>query len=363
MGWLAAGKLPYELRRDGAQLPSLKLAVESQKELDAAIKEFKAENREHQLLEERRLAYVAFTRASKALYLTASYFKRDAVKPRPLASFLTELLDSSIATLNGDLPQVPEANPLTDLVEIASWPVDPLGENRGLVQWAANQVESAAPNSLAESLELAALLQEQQDPLFAPRPALPARLSASKIVQLVTDPDSFYEQILRPMPQPYSAAAEFGSVFHASLEQAFLSGSELDLSDWSEEQKVLGQNFLESPFSALTPYAVELPIEYAIAGTVVVCKLDAVFEMAEGFLIVDWKSGKKPSAADLETRAIQLALYRIGLARFLKVAIEKVSAAFYFAGDNQQVSPALMSEKELSERLAELRKAPPRWLD
>ena len=363
MGWLAPGKLPYELRRDGDQLPSLKLGVESQKELDAAIKEFKSANREHQLLEERRLAYVAFTRASKALYLTASYFKRDAVKPRPLASFLTELLDSSLATLNGDLPQVPEANPLTDLVEIASWPVDPLGENRGLVQWAANQVESAAPNSLAESLELAALLQEQQDPLFAPRPALPARLSASKIVQLVTDPDSFYEQILRPMPQPYSAAAEFGSVFHASLEQAFLSGSELDLSDWSEEQKVLGQNFLESPFSALAPYAVELPIEYAIAGTVVVCKLDAVFEMAEGFLIVDWKSGKKPSAADLETRAIQLALYRIGLARFLKVAIEKVSAAFYFAGDNQQVSPALMSEKELSERLAELRKAPPRWLD
>ena len=363
MGWLAPGKLPYELRRDGDQLPSLKLGVESQKELDAAIKEFKSANREHQLLEERRLAYVAFTRASKALYLTASYFKRDAVKPRPLASFLTELLDSSLATLNDELPEVPEANPLTDLVEIASWPVDPLGENRGLVQWAANQVESAAPNSLAESLELAALLQEQQDPLFAPRPALPARLSASKIVQLVTDPDSFYEQILRPMPQPYSAAAEFGSVFHASLEQAFLSGSELDLSDWSEEQKVLGQNFLESPFSALAPYAVELPIEYAIAGTVVVCKLDAVFETAEGFLIVDWKSGKKPSAADLETRAIQLALYRIGLARFLKVAIEKVSAAFYFAGDNQQVRPALMSEKELSERLAELRKAPPRWLD
>lgn len=362
MGWLAAGKLPYELRRDGAQLPSLRLGVESQKGLDAAIKEFKAANREHQLLEERRLAYVAFTRASKALYLTASYFKRDAVKPRPLASFLTELLDSSLATLNGELPEVPEVNPLTDLVEIASWPVDPLGENRGLVQWAANQVEAAAPNSVAESLELAALLQEQQDPLFAPRPALPVRLSASKIVQLVTDPDAFYEQILRPMPQPYSQAAEFGSVFHASLEQAFLSGSELDISDWSQEQKVLGQNFLESPFSTLTPYAVELPIEYAIAGTVVVCKLDAVFETAEGFLIVDWKSGKKPSAADLETRAIQLALYRIGLARFLKVAIEKVSAAFYFAGDNQQVRPALMSEKELSERLAELRKAPPRWL-
>ena len=359
MGWLAAGKLPFELRRDSAQLPALALGVQSQKELDAAIKEFKVANREHQLIEERRLAYVAFTRASRALYLTASYYKRDAVKPRPLASFLTELLDSSLAKLNSEIPEIPETNPLVDLVEIASWPVDPLGENRGLVQWAANEVQNAAPESLEQSLELAALLQEQQDQLFAPSPALPVRLSASKIVQLITDPDSFYEQILRPMPQPFSAAAELGSVFHASLEQAFLSGSELDVSDWSQEQKALGQNFLESPFAKLAARDVELPIEFALAGTVVVCKLDAVFETPEGYLIVDWKSGKKPSASDIETRAIQLALYRIGFARLLGIGVEKVSAAFYFAGDNQQVMPSLMSEAELSSRLTELRKALP----
>lgn len=361
-GWLAAGKMPFELRKDSAQLPSLALAVDSQKELDAAVKQFKAANREHQLVEERRLAYVAFTRASKALYLTASYYKRDAVKPRPLAGFLTELLEASLATLGAAIPEVPAANPLADLIELASWPVDPLGENRGLVQWAAAEVEAAAPASLGESLELAALLQEQQDPLFAPRPKLPVRLSASKIVQLVTDPDAFYEQILRPMPQPYSAAAELGSVFHSSLEQAFLSGSELDVSDWAQEQKALGQNFLESPFAKLSAYAVELPIEFAIAGTVVVCKLDAIFETAEGFLIVDWKSGRKPSDSDLKARAIQLALYRIGLARRLGIGIERVSAAFYFAGDNQQVHPALISEGELSEKLTELRTAPPHWL-
>lgn len=361
-GWLSAGKMPFELRKDSAQLPSLALAVDSQKELDAAVKQFKAANREHQLVEERRLAYVAFTRASKALYLTASYYKRDAVKPRPLAGFLTELVEASLVTLGAAIPDVPAANPLADLIEVASWPVDPLGENRGLVQWAAAEVEAAAPASLGESLELAALLQEQQDPLFAPRPKLPVRLSASKIVQLVTDPDAFYEQILRPMPKPYSAAAELGSVFHSSLEQAFLSGSELDVSDWAQEQKALGQNFLESPFAKLPAYAVELPIEFAMSGTVVVCKLDAIFETAEGFLIVDWKSGRKPSDSDLKARAIQLALYRIGLARRLGIGIERVGAAFYFAGDNQQVHPALISEGELSEKLTELRTALPHWL-
>jgi DNA helicase-2/ATP-dependent DNA helicase PcrA len=362
VGWLAAGKLPFELRRDGAALPVLELAVDSQKQLDAAVKEFKVQNREHQLVEERRLAYVAFTRASKALYLTASYYKQGAVKPRPPAEFLTELLDASVAKLLGAIPEPMPENPLADLAQLATWPVDPLGQNRALVQRAAIAVQGAKPQSVMDSLELAALLQEQQEPLFAPRPALPVRLSASKIVQLITDPDALYEQILRPMPQLYSASAELGSRFHASLEQAFLSGSELDISDWAQEQKALGQNFLESPFATMSTHSVELPIEFSIAGTVVVCKLDAVFEQSDGFLIVDWKSGKQPAAADLAVRSIQLALYRIGLAKLLGVGIERVSAAFYFAADNKEVRPQLISEVEISERLAELRKAPPHWL-
>jgi DNA helicase-2/ATP-dependent DNA helicase PcrA len=130
----------------------------------------------------------------------------------------------------------------------------------------------------------------------------------------------------------------------------------------TQEQKALGQNFLESPFATMSTHSVELPIEFSIAGTVVVCKLDAVFEQSDGFLIVDWKSGKQPAAADLAVRSIQLALYRIGLAKLLGVGIERVSAAFYFAADNKEVRPQLMSEAEISERLAELRKAPPHWL-
>lgn len=362
VGWLAAGKLPFELRKDGAALPVLLLGVESQKELDAAVKEFKAENREHQLVEERRLAYVAFTRASKALYLTASHYKQGAVKPRPPAQFLTELLEASIAELQGVIPEPLPENPLADLVKLASWPVDPLGDNRAVVQWAASEVQRAKPQSVQDSLELVALLQEQQEPLFAPRPALPVRLSASKIVQLITDPDALYEQILRPMPALHSVSAELGSKFHASLEQAFLSGSELDVSDWAQEEKALGQNFLDSPFAGMSAHRVELPIEFSIAGTVVVCKLDAVFEQAGGFLIVDWKSGKQPLGPDLATRSVQLALYRIGLARLLGVGLEKVSAAFYFAADNKDVRPELMSEVEIGEKLAELRKAPPHWL-
>ena len=358
IGWLSPGKLPFDLRRDGEFLPKLNLAVESQKDLDANIKEFKALNRTHQLNEERRLAYVAITRASRKLLLTAAYFKPGIVKPRPLAGFMRELLDASVARLDFEIPEPPEQNPTENLNQIASWPLDPLDHNRTSVELAASRVVDAEPASLESSLELVALIEEQQQPDFAPIPELPHRLSASKIVQLLTNPEAFYKQLVRPIPQPFSSSAQIGSSFHATLEQAFIAGSELDLESWAEETKELGQNFMNSPFADMKPIAVELPFEFALAGTIVVCKLDAVFETDGGYKIVDWKSGKTPKDAELKFRSIQLALYRIGLARLFKVGVEKISASFYFAQDNSEVSPKLISQAELQEALAELRKAP-----
>ncbi len=357
-GWLSAGKLPFELRKDSRALPKLDLEVENQKDLDNAIQEFKVANRQHQLIEERRLAYVAFTRASQQLLLTAGYYKTGSKNPRPVAEFLSELVDAGAAELVGGIPIPAEQNPLSSEVEIARWPVDPLGANRDRVAAAAAAVLSARPIEIDHSLELAALLEEQGEPDFLTRPEIPVRLSASKIVQLLTDSERFFEQLLRPMPQPYSESARLGSDFHASIEKAFLEGSELDFSSWAEEQKELGQNFASSVFANQTAFAVELPIEFSLGETVVVCKLDAVFENGDGFLIVDWKSGSTPDSKDLATRSIQLALYRIGLARLLGIGVERVEAAFYFAADNNEVRPELVGEAELEKQLLELRKVP-----
>ena len=103
-GWLSAGKLPFELRKDSLALPALNLKVENQKDLDNAIADFKIANRNHQLVEERRLAYVAFTRASKQLLLTAGYFKTGTKNPRPVSEFLTELVNAGVAELVGEMP-------------------------------------------------------------------------------------------------------------------------------------------------------------------------------------------------------------------------------------------------------------------
>jgi len=103
---------------------------------------------------------------------------------------------------------------------------------------------------------------------------------------------------------------------------------------------------------------VEQSLEFELGGTVVVCKLDAVFQNDSEFEIVDWKSGSSPaSQEDVAKRAVQLALYRIGFARWKKLGIEKVKASFFFASDGVEISPEVPSETELAARLAELRTA------
>lgn len=96
--WLVGlGVLPYPLRGDRDDLPRLELAgAESPKELDERLKQLVLDAGEHEVAEERRLAYVAFTRARAHLLLTGAWWG-DGTKPRVLSDFLTELVDDGLA--------------------------------------------------------------------------------------------------------------------------------------------------------------------------------------------------------------------------------------------------------------------------
>jgi DNA helicase-2/ATP-dependent DNA helicase PcrA len=176
-------------------------------------------------------------------------------------------------------------------------------------------------------------------------------------VKLLTQPELFAAQLSRPLPSLYSKSAQLGTSFHANLEQALLSGSELDFSSWSEEEVKLGKSFAGSRFAELTPHLVEQSIEFSVAGSVIVCKLDAVYQSGDEYQVVDWKSGKLPTEEEIPNKAIQLALYRIALSRHLAIPIERISASFFYAESGQEVKPVLPSENEITKRLLELRTA------
>ena len=142
LGWLRTGELPDELRGDVAARPELnwRLAT-TQKELVDRIAEYKEALKERQLLEERRLAYVAVTRSALRLFICGSFWGGQT-RQRPPSPFLAELAEAGV------VPALPaasehEADP-SALEELTlSWPLDPLGAR-------AQRVRAAAELVLAE---------------------------------------------------------------------------------------------------------------------------------------------------------------------------------------------------------------------
>ncbi len=137
-GWLGGssslGVLPYPLRGDRTSLPEFAItSASTQQELNAAREEFLAACGDHQLAEERRLAYVAFTRAKEELLLSGAFWD-EATRPREPSRFLLEVLEAPPGSVPGlvSLPPAPRpepdaVNPRTANPQRVVWPVDPVG--------------------------------------------------------------------------------------------------------------------------------------------------------------------------------------------------------------------------------------------
>ena len=140
-GWLAGlATLPYDLRGDADGLPRFGWAdPHDWDSLDAAFTRFTAAVAEHGVAEERRLAYVALTRARRDLLLTAHVWGT-ASTPRITSRFLEEVRGSGLVVAPGpwaDLPPVDDPrpqNPRTAEVVTVEWPTtDHVGRRQRLL--------------------------------------------------------------------------------------------------------------------------------------------------------------------------------------------------------------------------------------
>jgi DNA helicase-2/ATP-dependent DNA helicase PcrA len=310
------------------------------------------------------------TRARHELLLSGAFWS-SGVRPRTPSPFLRELIDAGV------VPPAPRAseltdNPLGDAVETFEWPRDPLGGRRTRVEWAAEQVRSAIPRASGRwERDLSLLLAERESRLSAAtRVALPARVSASRFKDFVTDPASVARSLRRPMPERPYRATRLGTLFHSWVEQRYalggtseqLDASPLELDDGpvldeqfgdAERLSELQATFARSAWGDRRPVDVEREIHVVLDGQVIVCKIDAVYETTDGRLeIVDWKTGKAPKdAADLEAKQFQLALYRLAYALWRGIDADLIDAVFYFVADDAVVRPErIFDEAELVER-------------
>jgi DNA helicase II / ATP-dependent DNA helicase PcrA len=365
-GWLSFGSLPYEFRGDAGELPDFAWReATDRKQLLELRDEFKAAEQERSEQEERRLAYVAVTRARHSLLVTSSFWSMQT-KPRGPSPFLRELEALGVI---GALPVASEfeENPLEIAGETLVWPRDPLGDRRAAVTWAAEQVRSAVPGNAGNwDRDLDLLLEERRRRLDSSElVAVPARVPASRFKDFVTDPASVAASLRRPMPQRPYRATRLGTLFHSWVEDRFgHSGAtevidalsiELDTEEESAELaqlETLKATFEASPWAQRLPVEVEREIHLPFDGQIVICKIDAVYAIeGDRFEVVDWKTGKAPKDADdLEQKQLQLALYRLAYAHWTGIDPDRIDAVFYYVADDKPIRPErLFSEAELVE--------------
>ena len=365
-GWLTFGALPWAFRGDAAELPEFAWEeAETRKEVVDAKAEFVEKVQHHHVMEERRLGYVAVTRARHRLLLSGSYWATQTSPRRPSA-FLRELQAGGLV---GEVPEIEESesNPLGDGVTTLSWPLDPLGGRRSTIETAAEAVGAADPahsGPWRETLDL--LLAERANRLgVAASTAPPTRIPASRFKDFVTDPTAVRASLRRPMPERPYRATRLGTLFHDWVEARYeVSGTaeELDsLGDLGGEPEDdrgaiergelarLQQVFGRSRWATRTPVEVEREIHLILDGQIIVCKIDAIYFDDDRYEVVDWKTGKAPkNAQDLEDKQLQLALYRLAFARWKNIDPESIDAVFFYVSDDTIIRPArIFEESEL----------------
>ncbi|WP_423842209.1 UvrD-helicase domain-containing protein [Actinomyces naeslundii] len=284
-GWMGStSTFPFPLRADADDLPpftvgDLSPAVTDKPLLTETMTAYKEALGRQSLREERRLAYVAFTRARHDLLLTGSHLSKTASKPRRPSRFLTELRrrDLLVPYADGwvDFDES-RPNPLTALTQVGTWPLDAgqtetpgaqaLGNGqshddggadtdraaalRRARQAAAAQVAAAmseasptellteptpvraAPTSPGHEpeasddtlrrwrLETGLLLAERARATSAtPTVRLPEHLAATRLDDLRADRRRFALDLRRPLPPEPRAAGRLGTVFHDAVAQ------------------------------------------------------------------------------------------------------------------------------------------------
>jgi DNA helicase-2/ATP-dependent DNA helicase PcrA len=362
-------ELPGPLRGDRADLPLLDLAgAADRKAVRDRLEAYDEALTERHAEEERRLAYVALTRA-RSTVIASGYVCDLAIKPRDPSPFLDEIA-ALVGVLEWAEPEPDSSNPLTAEARTAMWPLDPLGPfpgDRTPGRRAAVEAGAALVRTAGDALPItlpgrAERWQRDVERLLAERKRLavgsvidvelPQHLSVTQLVDLRRDPQLLAQSLRRPMPRPPAPWARRGTAFHTWLEQRWQLPTLLDLDQLpgsadedadDAEFEQLRAAFLASPWANRTPTAVEVPFEMAVEGTVVRGRMDAVFGNAdEGWEIVDWKTGRKPTGARAVADAVQLAAYRVAWARLNDIADEQIGgvrAAFHYVRSNETVWP------------------------
>ena len=388
--------IPFGLRGDVADLPVLR-GLDS-----SSLTAFGEACSARDLAEERRLMYVAATRAAFWLGCSGYWWGEGGTCRLGPSPFLEEVRSSGVARISewAEEPAPDAENPLLAAVDEADWPGTPAGRHYEAIREAAAMV--------AEALDALAVRPGGDPPeppdlggASSPKPPRPGpdrglgqgRRAAARRAVAAPGRRRHPGPAARPAvgvvagvagprpgragpagaPPDAAAPGPAGAPGHrlppvagAALRPAaphrrqrpVRSGRDDAADDGAgggagdADLAGLRARFERSEWSDRWPVAVEVPFETLVGDRLVRGRIDAIFADSRtgGYDVVDWKTGRPPeSEAERRAVAVQLAAYRLAWAALAGVPVAQVRAAFYYVAHEQTVRPAdLLDEAGLA---------------
>lgn len=313
--------------------------------------------------EDRRLAYVAMTRAEDVLIVSGHWWGHEQKQPKGPHTFLHEvherclggggevaiwIAEDDIADTNPS----PVANP-----EPVPWPDS--GQASTSIRAQADRVRTPPP-SAPDTPQVAAWRRAAEVLIAEERAArsrhrtvrLPNSVAATTWIRAQTDPAEVAAELARPMPQRPSRAAERGAQLHAYIEQRLgqqslldpfdLPGAADDFIESDARLRQLQEAFEASQFAHREPIATERAFAVLLGGRVIRGRIDAVFREGDRYQVVDWKTGS-------HVEPLQLALYRAAWAQIVGVSQADIDVAFYLVGSDELIEMSDLPFLELDQ--------------
>lgn len=379
--------LPYAFRQDRLHLPDLSVADILGKHgavtplNKASILEEVYEHRHttftrYHLAEGRRLAYVATTRP-RSLLILSSYDLVDSAQAESALKKLARAVGAEEAAnahmpqnvFISDVAQLVEAHPANDQVltgadlELIALTATAAPGSQQAKMWPRDvdrRLERDPVPTVTGDPSVAERWKAQARVIIAERQAPPSvrglareYLTASDVVALAQDPHSFLADQYRPIPRRPSRAARTGVLVHAAIAHSFDAAYTMDIDSVADPDEMpidataldderlaeLFARFEDSRYATRPALAVEEAVDVRVGGYPVRCVIDAVIDTTgvpglTPVTIVDWKTGRRPSAHQVASRQFQLGLYRLAWSRATGTPLEEIGACFYYLGED-----------------------------
>jgi ATP-dependent DNA helicase UvrD/PcrA len=367
--------LPFELRGDADVLP----------QYEGDIKKFRAALKERGLEEERRLCYVALTRARDLAVASCAHWYGELAEAHFPGAFYKEIAEHEATEVLFE-EEPTEENPLIDVrrEKAATWPLPGRRDDTDALfpeGWHQAAAEAARDPSFLEQRvrelpaaevgefqrlaaahgERAALIEDRVE--AQPALTVPTTLSVSSVLSYLRCPKLFFWSHVRPLPRRPSEAARLGTEVHKWIElQERGQGTLIDVDempDLSTEERlgepgkasVLKDAFRESRFADQVPLFTERPFLLYLDGIVVGGRIDAIFGTPEGaWEIVDYKTGRVPSEEDALS-GMQLDLYALACAEVWSKKPEELTLTYFYLGEGKEITRPAGDLDETRKRL------------